>query len=158
MMPIARDPGGPRVDTPTRPRTIAAPRLTAILGLVLAVGVLVQGLFAGAFMQGDRQWLTWHEMLGSALVLPPLISLIAALVLLRRRPDPPSALATRIFLLVLVIVVIATGHAGGLLAVHIPAAIAVVGIAVRQATGFVRIPRLTAAERDADSHISSAGR
>jgi hypothetical protein len=39
--------------------------------------------------------------------------------------------------------VIVTGHVGGeLLMVHIPAAIAVVGIAVRQATGFTRVPNL----------------
>ena len=125
------------------PRIVAAPRLTAILGLILAVGVLVQGLLAGAFMGGDHQWLAWHETLGAALVLPPLASLVAALVLWRRHPDPPAALATRVFLLVLVFVVIGTGHAGrDLLVVHIPAAIAVVGIAIRQAAGFVRVPNI----------------
>ncbi|MFI5614155.1 hypothetical protein [Amycolatopsis sp. NPDC051903] len=122
---------------------VAAPRVTAMTGLVLAAGVVVQGLFAGGFLGGDHGWFAWHEVLGTALVLPPLVSLVAALVLLRRQPDPPSVLATRVFLLVLVVVVIVTGHAGrGLLAVHIPAAVAVAGIAVRQAAGFVRIPAL----------------
>ncbi|MEU3984466.1 hypothetical protein AB0F77_31055 [Streptomyces sp. NPDC026672] len=146
------------MDTPTG-RTIAAPRLTAVLGLVLAVGVLAQGLSAGAFMQGDRQWHAWHEALGNALVLPPLISLVVALVLLPRQRDTPSALATRIVLLVLVIAVIATGHAGrSLLAVHVPAAIATVGIAVRQATGFVRVPNLAVAQRHrADDHVPRTG-
>ena len=131
------------MDTTPAARAVAAPRLTAILGLVLAVGVLAQGLFAGAFMQGNSQWHAWHEALGNALVLPPLISLVVALVLLRRHPEAPSALATRVFLLALVIVVIATGHAGrDLLVVHIPGAIAVVAIAVRQATGFVRVPNI----------------
>ncbi|HEX7660991.1 MAG TPA: hypothetical protein VF444_16090 [Pseudonocardiaceae bacterium] len=145
---------------PTSPRTVAAPRLTAVLGLILAVGVLAQGLLAGAFMQGDHQWLSWHEALGTSLILPPLISVIAALVLLRRQPDSPSALLTRIFLLVLVIVVILTGHAGrSLLALHIPAAIAVAGIAVRQATGFVRIPKFPGVQRrDADRRPAGVGR
>jgi hypothetical protein len=128
---------------PTGPRAIAAPRLTAMTGLVLAVGVLVQGLLAGGFLGGDHRWYAWHEILGTALVLPPLVSLVVALVLLRRRPEAPAALATRAFLLALVVTVIVTGHAGRiLLAVHIPAAIAVAGIAVRQATGFVRVPNL----------------
>lgn len=125
------------------PRTVTAPRLTAILGLVLAVGVLVQGLSAAGFLAGGHAWHTWHEALGNALLLPPLVSLVAAIVLRRRAPEAASALATRVFLLVLVAAVIVTGHAGGgLLLVHIPAAIAVVGIAVRQATGFVRVPNI----------------
>ncbi|HVW41943.1 MAG TPA: hypothetical protein VHC18_11415 [Amycolatopsis sp.] len=127
----------------TGPRAIAAPRVTAMTGLVLAVGVLVQGLLAGGFLGGDHRWYACHEALGIALVLPPVVSLVAALVLLRRQPEARSALATRVFLLALVITVIVTGHAGrSLLAVHIPAAIAVAGIAVRQAAGFVRVPNL----------------
>jgi hypothetical protein len=131
------------MDFPPTRRSIAAPRATAILGLILAVGVLAQGLFAAGLLRGGHTWLAWHEALGNALVLPPLISLLIALRLLRRHRDPPSALVTRIFLLALVVVVIVTGHVGGeLLMVHIPAAIAVVGIAVRQATGFTRVPNL----------------
>lgn len=128
----------------TSPRAIAAPRITAWTGFVLAVGVLVQGLLAGGFLGGDHRWFAWHEVLGTALVLPPLVSLVAALVAAGRRPRTRSALATRVFLVVLVVAVIVTGHAGhSLLAVHIPAAVAVAGIAVRQATGFVRIPNVT---------------
>lgn len=143
---------------PTR-RPIAAPRTTAILGLILAVSVLAQGLFAGGFMHGDRQWHVWHEALGNALVLPPVISLVVALLLIRRQPDPPSALVTRVFLLALVIVVILTGHAGrDLLMVHVPAAIAVVGISVRQATGFIRVPNLQPRQTREDDHAPSLGR
>jgi hypothetical protein len=148
------------MNTSPTPRTIAAPRLTAILGLILAVSVLAQGLFAGGFMQGDHRWHAWHETLGNALVLPPLISLVVALVLLRRQPDPPWALATRVVLLVLVIVVILAGHAGRhLLMVHIPAAIGVAGISVRQATGFVRVPNLAPpSPRAEDSRARSSAR
>lgn len=147
------------MNAPSIRRPIAAPRTTAILGLILAVSVLAQGLFAVGFMQGDRQWHAWHEALGNALVLPPLVSLVVALVLIRRQPDPPSALLTRIFLLALVLVVILTGHAGrDLLMVHIPAAIAVVGISVRQATGFVRVPNIQSRTRTEDDRAPSLGR
>lgn len=118
---------------------MAAPRLTATLSLILAVGVLIQGLTAGAFLQGARMWHFWHEALGNALALPPVISLVAALILRRRRPDSPPALASRIALPLLVMITIAAGHAGRvLLAVHIPTALAVIGIAVWQATGIAR--------------------
>jgi hypothetical protein len=139
---------------------ISAPRLTMVLGLVLAVGVLAQGLFAGGFLEGDREWHAWHEVLGDLLVLPPLVGLVVALLLLRRRPEARVVLATRVVLLALVIVVIVTGHAGrSLLAVHIPAAVAVVGIAVRQAAGFVRVPNLALhRRRDQDVYPSVSGR
>ncbi len=142
---------------PVPPRAIAAPRLTAILGLVLAIGVLAQGLLAGAFLSGASEWYPWHEALGNALVFPPLVSLVAALVLLWRHPDRPSALVTRVFLLVLVLVTIASAHGGReLLVVHIPAAIAVVAIAVRQAAGLVRAPVVSAApDRDAAARPSA---
>lgn len=136
------------MNTSPVPRTVAAPRLTSILGLVLAVGVLAQGLSAGGFLQGGHRWLAGHEVLGTLLILPPLVSLVVAVVLRRRNPEPAAMLATRVFLLVLVVLVIVSGHAGrSLLAVHIPAAIAVAGIAVRQATGFVRIPNLRVSRR-----------
>jgi hypothetical protein len=139
---------------------MSAPRLTVILGLVLAVGVLAQGLFAGGFLGGDQVWHAWHEALGDALVLPPLVGLVVALLLLRRHSETPAVLATRVVLLALVIVVIATGHAGrSLLVVHIPAGIAVAGIAVRQATGFVRVPNLSLRrERDQEIRLSGSGR
>ncbi|OLT14436.1 hypothetical protein BJF78_19530 [Pseudonocardia sp. CNS-139] len=139
---------------------MSAPRLTALLGLVLAVGVLAQGLFAGGFLGGGQMWRAWHEALGDALVLPPLVGLVVALLLLRRHPEAAAVLATRVVLLALVVVVIVTGHAGrSLLVVHIPAAIAVVGIAVRQATGFVGVPNpALRRQRDQDSHRAESGR
>jgi hypothetical protein len=115
-------------------------------------------------VRGDQVWHAWHEALGEALgdalVLPPLVGLVVALLLLRRHSEAPAVLATRVVLLALVIVVIATGHAGrSLLVVHIPAAIAVAGIAVRQATGFVRVPNLSLRrERDQEIRLSGSGR
>jgi hypothetical protein len=78
-------------------------------------------------------WLSWHADLGDVLVLPPLASLIVALVVRRPHPDTPAMLASRVALLILVIAIVATGHASGdLLAIHIPAAVAVVGLIFHQ--------------------------
>lgn len=66
--------------------------------------------------------------------------------ILRRHPETLAILATRVFLSPSSS--LSTGHAGrSLLVIHIPAAIAVVGIAVRQATGFVLVPNLTSVQR-----------
>ncbi len=114
---------------------LAAPRATAALAAVLGIGLLAQGAFAGAFVGGHHQWLTWHEDLGDFLVLVPLASLLLGLALRHRRPEPWAALARRAGLLVLVVAVIATGHAGGTwLVVHVPAAVAAMGVVVRQLT------------------------
>ena len=114
---------------------VAAPRLTAGLASLLGFGLLAQGATAGAFVGGHHQWLTWHENLGDALVLVPLVSLLLGLAFRRRRPEPRASLAMRAGLFVLVAAVIATGHAGGAwLALHVPAALATLGLVARQAT------------------------
>lgn len=50
---------------------LAAPRATAALAALLGIGLLAQGAFAGAFVGGRHQWLTWHEHLGEYLLLVP---------------------------------------------------------------------------------------
>lgn len=115
---------------------LAAPRATAALAAVLGIGLLAQGAFAGALVGTQHhQWLTWHKDLGDFLLLVPLASLFVGLALQRHRPEPNAALARRAGLFVLVVAVIATGHAGGAwLAVHVPAAVAAMGLVVRQVT------------------------
>jgi hypothetical protein len=114
-------------------RRVAAPRATAILAGILALGVLLEAAFAGGFLGGHDLWMSWHEDLGNLLVLPPLASLIVGLALRRRQPETTSMLASRIVLLILVILVVTTGHeAGSLLAIHIPAAVGTMGLVVRQ--------------------------
>lgn len=114
-------------------RRLAAPRITAILAGILALGVVLEATFAGGFLGGHHVWMSWHEGLGNLLVLPPLASLIIGLALRRRERESASMLASRVALLILVIAVVATGHEGGnLLAVHIPAAVGTMGLVVRQ--------------------------
>lgn len=116
-------------------RRVAAPRTTAILAGVLVLGVLVEAALAGGFLGGSHMWKSWHENLGTFLILIPLASLLVGLALYRRQPEKVSMLANRVVLLVLVVTVVVTGNAGGsLLAVHIPAAVAMVGLVLRQAT------------------------
>ena len=115
-------------------RRVAAPRTTAILAGLLALGVLVEAALAGGFLGGSHMWKSWHENLGTFLILIPLASLLVGLALYRRQPEKVSMLANRVVLLILVVTVVVTGNAGGsLLAVHIPAAVAMVGLVVRQA-------------------------
>jgi len=79
-------------------------------------------------------WLSWHENVGDLLVILPLASLIAGLAFRRRQADTTAMMASRVTLVVLVVAVVASGHAGGgRLAFHIPAAVATVGLATRQA-------------------------
>jgi len=120
-------------------RRIAAPRTTMVLTEVLALGVLVQAAFAGGFLGGHHVWKSWHGNLGDFLVFLPIASLVIGLALRRRQPENFTMLASRVILLIVVLAVVATGHeAGGLLAVHIPAAVATVGILVRQAAMFTQ--------------------
>ena len=115
-------------------RRVAAPRTTAILAELLARGVLVEAALAGGFLGGSHPWKSWHENLGTFLILVPLASLFVGLALYRRQPEDVLMLANRVVLLLLVVTVVVTGNAGGnLLAIHIPAAVAMVGLVVSQA-------------------------
>jgi hypothetical protein len=114
-------------------RGVAAPRTTAALAAIFALGVLAQATVAGAFLGGHDSWHSWHNNLGDVLILPPLASLLVGLTVRHPHRDTRSMLATRVALVVLVLLVIVTGHSGGgLLAVHIPAAVATAGLVARQ--------------------------
>lgn len=132
---------------PARPPGAAAPRVTAALAALFLIAVLAQGAFAGGFLSGHHAWLAAHSDTGDALILVPAAILIAGLAGRRRQPDTRLVLASRVALLVLTVIVIAAGHAGGgWLALHIPAAIATVGLATRLALLAVRAARETRAE------------
>jgi hypothetical protein len=106
---------------------------------ILAFEVLVQAALAGGFLGGYDVWKSWHGNLGDFLALLPLASLVLGLALRHRQPESVTMLVSRFILLIMVFVVVATGHeAGALLAAHIPAAVATVGILVRQAATITR--------------------
>lgn len=51
---------------------VTAPRNTMRLAGILALGLLVEAAFAGGFLGGHHMWMSWHENLGTFLILPPL--------------------------------------------------------------------------------------
>lgn len=130
----------PRQDAPTEAtateKGVAAPRVTAALSGALALGVLAQATFAGGFLSGHLSWLTWHENLGDLLTLLPLASLLVGLATRRHQRDTTSMLLSRVALVAMVFALVVTGYdagtSSGILAVHIPVAVAVVGLVVYQ--------------------------
>ena len=96
-------------------RRVAAPGTTAILAGLLALGVLVEAALAGGFLGGHRLWKSWHENLGTFLILIPVASLLVGLALYRRQPENVLMLASRVVLLLLAVSVVVTGNAGGAL-------------------------------------------
>lgn len=114
-------------------RQTAAPRATKVLAEILGVGVLAQAGFAGGFLGGHHMWLNWHQRLGDFIVVIPLVSLVVGLVARRRQPETTSMLLVRVVLIALVIGTEAAGHAAGSwLALHIPLAVALMALTMRQ--------------------------
>jgi hypothetical protein len=112
--------------TSTRPH----PVWSALVGLT-SLGVLLQGLWAGLFLRRDADSGTWfsvHQHGAEATVTLAAIATIAAVVWLRRRRD---LLIGTVLLLVLLVVEYALGRAGGgSVALHVPLAMLLMGLAV----------------------------
>jgi hypothetical protein len=112
--------------TPVKPH----PLWSALIGLT-TLGVLLQGLWAGLFLRRDADGSTWfdvHQHGGEATVTLAAIATIAAAVWLRHRRDLLGGTA---LLLVLLVVEYFLGRAGGgSVAVHVPLALLIMGVAV----------------------------
>jgi hypothetical protein len=106
------------------------PAWSALVGLT-TLGVLLQGLFAGLFLRRDTDGSTWvsaHQHGGEATVTLALLATVAAAVWLRHRRD---LLIGTVLLLVLLVVEYFLGRAGGgSVAVHVPLALLIMGLAV----------------------------
>jgi hypothetical protein len=90
-------------------------------------------------------WLSWHQRLGDFIVIIPIASLIVGLVARRGKPEAGSALFVRVVLVALVIGTEAAGHAAGsLLALHIPLAVATMGLTVWQVANVADAQRASA--------------
>jgi membrane-associated PAP2 superfamily phosphatase len=132
-----------RTDTATAPRAAnqAGSRsygyaiYQALIGLA-ALGVLLQGLWAGIFLEGQHRsdkWVNVHARGAEVTIGVTIVALLAALVWLRRRRDLVIGTA------VLVVALVVEAYLGGritddgndtLTAVHVPLAMAVMGLAV----------------------------
>jgi hypothetical protein len=112
--------------TPVTPH----PLWSALIGLT-TLGVLLQGLWAGLFLRRDADGSTWfdvHQHGGEVTVTLAALAFIAAAVWLRRRRDLLGGTA---LLLVLLVVEYFLGRAGGgSVAVHVPLALLIMGVAV----------------------------
>jgi hypothetical protein len=103
------------------------PVWSALVGLT-TLGVLLQGLWAGLFLNGGRSWVEVHQHAGEATVTLAVLAAIAAVVWLRHRRD---LLGGTVLLLVLLVVEYFLGRAGGSSVVlHVPLALLIMGLAV----------------------------
>jgi len=106
------------------------PLWSALVGLT-TLGVLLQGLWAGLFLRRDDDGSTWfslHQHGGEATVTLAALATIAAAMWLRHRSD---LLGGTVLLLVLLVVEYFLGRAGGnSVAVHVPLALLIMGLAV----------------------------
>jgi hypothetical protein len=116
--------------TGTTPPTKPHPVWSALVGLT-TLGILLQGLWAGLFLRRDADGSTWfsvHQHGGEATVTLAVLATIAAAVWLRHRRD---LLGGTVLLLVLLVVEYFIGRAGGDgVAVHVPLALLIMGLAV----------------------------
>jgi hypothetical protein len=125
----------PATGTPSpatdRPRS---PLYSALVGLA-ALGVLLQGVWAGLFIRegrgNDPHWVAVHSLDGQVTTALALVATVVAFAQLRARRD--LVLGSAVFTLLLVAEVAigsAVGGAHALQVVHIPLALALMGLAV----------------------------
>jgi len=124
--------------TDARSRTASHPVFSALIGLT-AVAVLLQGLWAGLFLQHDgerdaaQSWIDMHARGGEVAIVLAAAATVFAIWKLRARPD------LWIGSLVLTLVLVLESYIGGLIvdasrdtltAVHIPLAMLLMGLVV----------------------------
>jgi hypothetical protein len=110
------------------------PVYSALVGLA-SLGVLLQGVWAGLFLRpraaGGQTWVAVHQHGGEVTALLALLATVAALVWLR---DRVAVLAGTVAFLVLLAVELVLGYtiedSPGLVAVHVPLAMVIMGLAV----------------------------
>jgi hypothetical protein len=117
--------------TTDRPRS---PLYSTLIGLV-ALGVLLQGVWAGLFIREDQhyasRWVAVHSLDGQVTAALALVATVVAFVQLRAHRDLVLGSAVLTLLLVGEIGLGASLDAAqGLLALHIPLALALMGLAV----------------------------
>ena len=95
---------------------------------LLAVSLLAQVIFAGLFLDGHDAWRDWHAANGMVLLpLLALVQVVLAVVVWRPGRGPGWPAIASVGLLVAILLQIAMGQAG-LLAVHVPLGVAIVGL------------------------------
>ncbi len=117
------------------PRTRTTPLYSALVGLS-AVAVLLQGVWAGLFLQnesGERpeNWVSVHARGADIAIVLAAAATVVAFVKMRERKDLlVGAAALTVLLLVESYIGGIVGEHGGWTAVHIPIAMALMGLVV----------------------------
>lgn len=121
--------------TPTPATRRAVPALySALIGLA-ALAVLLQGLWAGLFLQKegerDESWVNVHARGADVAILLAALATVVAFVKLRERKDLLlGSAALTVLLLVESYIGGIVGEHGGWAAVHVPLAMALMGLVV----------------------------
>jgi hypothetical protein len=103
-------------------------RAMSLVLWLLAVSVLAQVIFAGLFLDGHGAWRTWHAANGMVLLpLLALVQVVLAVLVWRPGRGPGWPAIASVGLLVAVVLQNVMGQAG-LLAVHVPLGVAIVGL------------------------------
>lgn len=118
---------------PTAPAPARSPLFAAVTGLA-ALGILLQGVWAGFFIREGQDfrenWVTVHSIGGTVVAVLALIAAVVVFVQLRSRRD--VVIGTVVFLLLIVLEVILGGLIGdspGAEIVHFPLALLLMGLA-----------------------------
>jgi hypothetical protein len=113
------------------PAGVRRPALARAMSLVLwllAVSLLAQVIFAGLFLDGHGAWRNWHAANGMVLLpLLALVQVVLAVLVWRPGRGPGWPAIASVGLLVAVVLQNVMGQAG-LLAVHVPLGVAIVGL------------------------------
>lgn len=120
---------------PAQRRTAVVRRIAAVLATLVAVGVLLQSVFAGGFLRAFYgagalgSSLTWHEIGGNATFGLLLVEGVLVLATPLRRDR--VHLGSGLLLGLLLTAVIGLGYVGGgSVAVHVPLAVLTFGVAL----------------------------
>ncbi|MBN1091742.1 hypothetical protein JKP75_03640 [Blastococcus sp. TML/M2B] len=117
--------------TTAAPARRAHPAHSALVGLT-TLGVLLQGLWAGLFLGGTDDPGTWydvHKHGAEATVALAALATVAAFVWLRHRT--PVVVATALlFVLLVVEMLLGLADSSAAVAVHVPLAMLIMGLAV----------------------------
>jgi hypothetical protein len=111
--------------------------IATVLAITVAVGIVAQSVLAGIFLGGDHHphASDAHQILGPALLVPALASALVARSL-RTKPLGPAAFRSGMAVLVALALETGLGFAAsdhmGLLALHIPVAVLLLGGLTRQ--------------------------
>ncbi len=134
------------------PSPTAVKSIAAIVG-VLALGVLVQAVTSGVFVREQHRdgWINAHSGVAYVVALMALAAVVVAVGMWRGKAGAPVVIAETVAMLVAVVVQVGIGQqigdlgkAGthpGLLAIHIPLALIIFGLALHLSTYVANLRR-----------------